>query len=72
MLDWLHRPEYSYFIAFLREAETSAVNTAMSAKPDNQVAIASAQTEARVLAFFTTGMVAKAIEQEITQWNKKK
>jgi hypothetical protein len=72
MLDWLRRPEYEYLLAFLREAETSAVQTALAAKPENSISIAKAQTEAKVLAFFTTGLVAKAITQELAQWNKKK
>lgn len=72
MLDWLHRPEYEYFLAFLREAETTAVNTALSAKPDNAVSIAKAQTEAAVLAYFTTGAVAKAIQAEMSQREKRK
>ena len=63
MADWLRRPEYSYLLSFLEEAEQDAIAVCVSTH--EHLAIVRAQTEVRMLSYFTSGSIAEALKKEL-------
>ena len=57
---WLAQPEWRFLLDFLREAEHDALQSLTAADPNDPAAVARAQTEVKVLRFFTSGEVADA------------